>query len=239
MNATELYRAGRLREAIDALGAELRANPADAQRRRFLFELLCFAGEYDRAEKHLDILADANKEAAMGALLYRGAVHASRVREEQFSTGTPAGGAPPSPSVSGTINGTPFSSITDGDPRIGARLEVFAAGQYMWLPFEHIARLEIQPPKMLRELLWTPARLTTGPGFRGTELGEILLPALTPRAWEDEDDAVRLGRQTDWVRLETGDVAPVGRKVVIADETEYSLLDIRELVITQAAATAA
>jgi type VI secretion system protein ImpE len=239
MNATELYRAGRLREAIDALGAELRANPADAQRRRFLFELLCFAGEYDRAEKHLDILADANKEAAMGALLYRGAVHASRVREEQFSTGTPAGGAPPNPHVTGTINGTPFSTITDGDPRIGARLEVFAAGQYMWLPFEHIARLEIQPPKLLRELLWTPARLTTGPGFRGTELGEILLPALTPRAWEDEDDAVRLGRQTDWVRLETGDVAPVGRKVVIADETEISLLDIRELVITQAAATAA
>ncbi len=51
-------------------------------------------------------------------------------------------GAPASQrELSGTLNGTPFTSLADGDPRIGARLEVFAAGQYTWLPFEHIASL--------------------------------------------------------------------------------------------------
>jgi type VI secretion system protein ImpE len=50
MTATDLYRAGRLNEAIQALGTALRSDPTDAQRRTFLFELLCFAGEYDRAE---------------------------------------------------------------------------------------------------------------------------------------------------------------------------------------------
>jgi type VI secretion system protein ImpE len=239
VNAVELFRAGRLQEAIDTLGVELRSQPADAQRRSFLFELLCFAGEYDRAEKHLDVLAGAGKEAAMGALLYRGALHASRVRDEQFASGTPGGGARPSDRVSGTINGTPFTRLSDADPRIGARLEVFAAGQYMWIPFEHIASIHVEPPKLLRELLWTPCRLTTGPGFRGVELGEVLLPALTPRAWEDEDDQVRLGRQTDWVKLDTGDVVPVGGKVLVADETEYSILDIREILVTPAAAPAA
>ena len=60
MTPLELYRAGELGQAIKALGDELRSNPLDARRRTFLFELLCFAGEYDRAEKHLDVLADQN-----------------------------------------------------------------------------------------------------------------------------------------------------------------------------------
>ena len=59
MTARQLYQAGQLGEAIQALGAELRNDPADARKRIFLFELLCFAGEYDRAEKHLDVLGQA------------------------------------------------------------------------------------------------------------------------------------------------------------------------------------
>ena len=55
--ARELYAAGRLDSAIETLGAELRNAPADATRRTFLFELLSFAGQYDRAEKQLDVLA--------------------------------------------------------------------------------------------------------------------------------------------------------------------------------------
>jgi type VI secretion system protein ImpE len=49
MNAAELYREGRLDEAIEALGQALRDSPEDTRRRTFLFELLCFAGNYDRA----------------------------------------------------------------------------------------------------------------------------------------------------------------------------------------------
>ena len=70
MTARDLFQAGRLNEAVQALGSELRNDPTDAQRRTFLFELLCFAGEYDRAEKQLDILADLSKEAGVG--LYAG-----------------------------------------------------------------------------------------------------------------------------------------------------------------------
>ena len=52
MTAQSLFKAGRLGDAIGALSAELRDNPTDAQRRTFLFELLCFAGSFDRAEQH-------------------------------------------------------------------------------------------------------------------------------------------------------------------------------------------
>src|SRR5689334_2717831 len=133
MNSRQLFDAGKLNAAIEALGAELRDNPTDTQRRTFLFELLCFAGNYDRAEKQLDVLSAGGPEAGMGALMYRSALHAERLRAEMFRKQTFPLDAAPEAHVAGTLNGKPFTSIEDGDPRIGARLEVFAAGQYMWI----------------------------------------------------------------------------------------------------------
>jgi len=84
MAAQELFRAGKLNEAVQALVVEVRDNPTDIRRRTFLFELLCFQGEYDRAEKHLHLLADATPDAKMGAVLYFSALHAERLRAETF-----------------------------------------------------------------------------------------------------------------------------------------------------------
>ena len=57
MIAKQLFAAGKVQEAIAALGAHLRDHPTDSVQRTFLFELLCFAGQYDRAEKQLGVLA--------------------------------------------------------------------------------------------------------------------------------------------------------------------------------------
>jgi len=234
MNARQLFDAGKLNAAIEALGSELRDNPADAQRRTFLFELLCFAGNYDRAEKQLDVLSSGGMEAGMGALLYRSALHAERLRTDMFRNGTfPLEPAPPE-DVSGTLNGKAFSSIEDGDPRIGARLEVFAAGQYMWIPWIQIATLKIEAPKRLRDLLWTPAFLTTSEEFKGQELGELLLPSLTPMSFDSADDDIRLGRATDWVDLPEGEFRSIGQKVLLVDGGQIPLLSIRELEINHA-----
>ena len=230
-NANDLYRAGKLDEAIQALGASLRDNPTDSQRRTFLFELLCFAGEYDRAEKQLDVLSQGGKNAQLGTLVYHGALHAERTREEMFRTGSyPRGPAPRA--VSGALNGQAFTTLTDADPRIGARLEVYAAGQYTWIPFEHLVSIRMEAPKRLRDLLWTPAIVRPGPGFRNYELGEVLIPALAPLSSQHADREVRLGRVTEWQELADGDQAPVGQKLLLADGEEFPILEVRELEIT-------
>lgn len=231
-SAGELLRAGRLDEAIDLLGAELRHDPTDARRRAFLFELLAFAGEHDRAARQLDVLGTASAEAGLGALAYRAALQADRIRGEMFARGELPSGDPPR--VSGTLDGRPFTSLEDADPRIGARLEVFAGGQYLWLPLEHVATLRVEPPARLRDLLWAPARLLTGARFRGLELGEVLLPVLTPQAARHPDPLVRLGRVTEWEELPDGRPAPVGQKLILVDGDEVPLLQVRELVIAQA-----
>lgn len=232
MRARELFLAGRLGEAIEALGVELRSDPTDVRRRTFLFELLCFAGEYERAGKQLEVLARGDVDTEAGAWILRSALHAERIRQEMFATHTlPATGRPPSP-VSGTLNGRPFASLVDADPRVGARLELFAAGEYQWIPLELVASVRMEEPRRLRDLLWASARVAPGQGYRGGDLGELLIPALAPLTWQHPDDQVRLGRATEWVTLgDESEPVPMGQKLLLVDGEEIPFLEIRELEI--------
>ena len=142
VKAEELFKAGKVREAEQELTSYLRDHPTDVATRTFLFELLCFSGEFARAEKQLSVLAQGNADRELGAVLYYAALHAEKTRHELFEKqGFPKD--PATASSPGTLNGTPFQSLRDADPDIGARLEVFAAGAYLWIPFEHIASLEM------------------------------------------------------------------------------------------------
>jgi type VI secretion system protein ImpE len=231
-SAVELYQAGDLDAAIQSLSDALRSDPTDAKRRTFLFELLCFNGAFDRAEKQLDILAKEGRDAEMGTLLYRGALHAERIRHEMFGPGGLPQSAKAARPVRGTLNGQPFQSLVDADPRIGARLEVYAAGQYTWLPLEHISTLTMGPPKRLRDLLWAPVVVRPSEKMSELELGELLMPVLTPGAAQHPDARVRLGRVTDVDELSDGTEVPVGQKLLLVDDTELPILELRELVIT-------
>jgi len=232
MTPRQLLDSGQLKDALQGVTAEVRDNPTDAKRRTFLFELLCFSGEFDRAEKHLEVLAEGGQSASLGTLLYRTALHAERLRKDMFAkkeypvrlkdeiTEKP---------LSGTLNGAPFRSFADADARIGTHLEVFAAGSYLWIPFEHIESVTIAEPKRLRDLLWTPAIVRTGPAFRERELGELFIPVLSPFSWKHSDDAVRLGRATVWETDDSGEAVPFGQKLFLVDDEEVQVLELRSL----------
>jgi type VI secretion system protein ImpE len=233
MDALSLYRAGQLQAAIEALGEELKKQPLDAKRRIFLFELLCFAGDYDRAEKQLNVVSDSSPQASAGAMLYRSALHAERERQEMFARGAlPQGSGHPSPP--GEVNGEKFSGVTDADPRIGAHLEVFIAGSYTWIPFAYIEAIETEPPKRLRDLLWLPAVLHTTAEFRLQDLGEVLLPVIAPLSSRSSDDAVRLGRTTVWNDDPEYGQLPSGQKLLLFGDEEQPFLEIRKLTFDHA-----
>lgn len=231
MTIEQLLQANQLDEAVERLTAEVRDNPTDHRRRTFLFELLCFAGQYSRAEKQLDVLGESGPQSEMGALLYRGALAAEQTRQEMFEKET----YPKSTSAvnrgeaKGTINSKPFSSLSDSDPRIGANLELFAAGTYLWIPFAMIDSIRMEPPKKLRDLLWRPAVVRTSEAFQGRELGEVLLPVLNPGSWKDPDPQVRLGRVTSWEEDAEGRAIPFGQKILMADGEEWPFLELVEL----------
>ena len=230
MMAKALYQAGKLNEAIQSLSAELRDSPTDAQRRTFLFELLCFAGDYDRADKHLNFLSGQSSQAQMGAVLYMSALHAERLRQKLFADGDfPSAPVDEAKARGGICNGKPFESIEDSDPRIGARLELFAAGAYLWISLEHIEAIEFQPPKRVRELLWRPALVRTGPSFKDKELGEVMVPVLSPFSWKNADDQVKLGRSTVWETQEGSDPLPQGQKSYLVDGEDIPILELERI----------
>ena len=234
MTAEALYREGKLDEAVDALGVALRADPTDLRRRTFLFELLCFAGDYPRAERQLDVIAQGGARAELWAGVYRGALGAERARQEAFARGRLTADAA-APAVSGTLNGRPFGSLADADPRVGARLELLVRGEYACVPLARLASVRVEAPRQLRDLLWAPATVRAGGGAGDAELGRVMLPALAPLSWRHASAEVRLGRVTAWEGADD-EPAPVGQKLLLVDGEEFPFLELPELEITAAPA---
>jgi type VI secretion system protein ImpE len=237
MNAQKLFQEGRIQDAVSELNAHLRNQPADSRSREFLVELLAFSGQFDRAEKQLDILARGEAARDGGAGFCAAALKAEQIRHNLFANFNPSRQrAVPSPA--GTLNGRPFQMLSDMDEEIGSRIEVFSAGAYMSIAFADIASVEISQPRSLLDTLWIPAVVRTAPSFTGEEPGQVLIPSIYPYSWRFPDEQVWLGRQTAWMADEEGREYPMGQKLLVIDGEEIPFLQVRRIeFITAASAT--
>jgi len=220
----ELLRAGHLDEAIAALGSELREQPSDTQRRMFLFELLCFAGNYDRAAKQLSILADSGPEVGklttyLGAVLQAEQTRQSMAASGEMDTLTVDSGP-------GSWNDVPFSHLEDADPRQCSYFEFIGYSQYHRIPISEVLSVEMDAPARLRDLIWCPARISFRQ--RPDETIEALIPALTAGACQHADPLVRLGRVTLWEDRD-GVSVPRGQRLFQTNNTDWPVLELRNL----------
>jgi type VI secretion system protein ImpE len=261
MGAKELFDAGNLSGAIDQLTQEVRSNPRELRSRIFLFELLCFAADYQRAERQLDAVAQTSGDVKveMGAQIYRSLLQAEKARQAFFTGSSRLPkffSEPPSYAVfhaeavthlretrfdeleeslaksddllkpaKGEKDGAPFEDLKDGDDLLGPFLEVFCQGEYFWLPFEQIKRLEIQPPRTLRDLIWIQASIE----LHEKPLGDVFVPVQYFGSHQHSDDLVKLGRMTDWKTVGQGTLLGAGQRTFFADETECPLLEIKKI----------
>ncbi len=85
--ASEHFEAGRLTQAIEAMNAEVRGHPRDANRRGFLGELLCLAGNLERADLQYDAIAAQDQALALGTALIRQLISGEQARREFFLSG--------------------------------------------------------------------------------------------------------------------------------------------------------
>jgi type VI secretion system protein ImpE len=228
--ALALFREGRLDEAIEALGTEVRSQPLDPRRRTFLFELLCFGGDFARAEKQLEALGGRDSGTEMGADFYRSLLRAHREREKLFASSPPAAGFVAS-ALGAQVNARSFSSCVNEDSRLANYFELYIGAKYLQIPFTEINRVAIAQPATLRDLLWLPASVV----MKGDMTEQpVHLPALAPLSWQHADPAVRLGRvsvlEDDGHEL----AVPYGTRLLLCDDEEISILDVRTLVFAAA-----
>ena len=83
-SVAELFRAGRLEDAIVAASEQVRIAPSDLDGRWLLVELLCIAGQYHRAAQHLDALTTLEPKAQVAASLVQRLLEAATERRACF-----------------------------------------------------------------------------------------------------------------------------------------------------------
>lgn len=129
------------------------------------------------------------------------------------------------PATSGKLNGAPFEWLADADSRMGPLLELILEGKYYWVPFSRIAKIEMEKPTDLRDLVWVPARFTWTNG--GAVSGHV--PARYPGTEGTEDDMLRLARSTAWREVAQGSFLGLGQRVLATDLGDYPLLECRNI----------
>ncbi len=122
------------------------------------------------------------------------------------------------PATAGSIDGERFEWLADADPRLGPVLEAIVNGRYFWIPFERIARIEIDAPTDLRDAVWTAANFTWANGAQTVGL----IPTRYQGTLAAGDDALKLARRTEW----QGDL-PLGQRMFASDTADHALMDVR------------
>lgn len=143
---------------------------------------------------------------------------AARLRREAFDA---------APATAGSLDGAPFEWIADADSRLGPVLEAVINARYCWVPYAAVAKVVIDAPVDLRDLVWAPARFELGNG--GATVA--LLPARYPGSGASADGALQLARKTEWLELGPDQFRGLGQRLLTTSGAEVGLLDAREIVL--------
>jgi type VI secretion system protein ImpE len=228
MSPIDRYQACELNEAVQAASDEVKNAPQDPGKRWLLAELLCFTGDFSRADTHLDLIASQNPKAAPNVAIFRQLLRAEEARQQFFSAGrVPNFLAPPGPELElrlkasielrGGNNSEAVNLLNQAEqqrPRV--------AGKCDGAPFEDIRDLDDLCASFFELLTttgkyyWVPMSsvkiLEFRPATRLRDLvwrparmvvvggpdGEVYLPALYAGTHTSADPKLRLGRSTSW-----------------------------------------
>jgi type VI secretion system protein ImpE len=261
MTATESFKAGRLQEAITAQIQEVKTHPADHAKRLFLFELLAFAGDLDRAKRQIDAIEYDELELEAAALAYRKLIESEQARRKLFSEGlSPQFLLDPPEHLKMRLEAV--DRLREKHPAEAAESLARAGeaaptvhGLLNSKPFESLRDCDDLFGTVLEVMsqgkyFWVPLEQIdnlsmNAPKFprdliwmpahlemREGPAGDVFLPALYPGSHEHAEDRIKLGRATDWKGAEGGPVLGVGLRTFLVGEDAVTLLEWRELQIT-------
>jgi type VI secretion system protein ImpE len=260
MNASDLYKQGKLPEAIEAQLKLVKEKPADHGQRLFLFELLAFAGDLDRAQRQIDAVQYGELELDAAVLIYRKLLDSERARRRLFSESlVPRFFGEQPEHVHWRLEG--INRLREHRPAEADELFTKAnaavperKGQLNGKPFQSLRDCDDLFAGVLEVMAqggyyWVPLEqvdsVTLNPPKTPRDLlwaparlemkdssGNVHLPVLYPGSQEHPDNQVRLGRMTDWKAEEGGPVRGVGARVFLADDDDMNLLSWRELVFS-------
>ncbi len=259
ISASELFRAGQLGEAVAAQIQEVKSRPADQARRLFLFELLAFAGDLDRARKQIDVVQYSDPELDAATANYRSLLEAEGRRRRLFADGVePKFFVDPPEHVRLRLQAAAAARADTAEAgRLLQRAEELTppiAGQLNGQPFAALRDADDLLGPVLEvmahgDYYWVsleqveavaapppkfPRDLLWLPAqlvLRDGAAGNVFLPTLYAGSHEHADDQVKLGRKTEWIGPEGGPVRGLGLRTFLVNDDARTLLEWREFQV--------
>ncbi len=260
MTSTELFQAGKLTEAIAAQIAVVKDKPADHKGRLFLFELLAFSGDLERAKKHLDLLNFDEIELAVTVEGYRKLLASEAARREVFKNGAPPQFLEEPPEhLKMRLEALGHLRLGNAKQANDLLIEAEAQtpvlkGKYNDKPFELIrdaddifgAVIEVMakgnyfwvPLEQIELIQMNPPKSPRDVLWRPVILetktgsaGDAFMPSLYPGSHESADEQIKLGRMTDWRQVPDGPTVGIGTHTFLVGDDAASLLDWKKLEI--------
>ncbi len=252
----ELIRAGNLSGAIQEATQQVRAYPTDLTARVSLFELLCLIGEYDRAEKQLDVLEQQREKTDLGVQVYRNCLRAEKKRRRVYAGEVEPHFLNEPPSYIDlnleAIRHAKEERFADARkaldraeeerPALSGRLndkvfqdfrdsDDFTAPVLELFVHDKFTWLPLQQIRTLEILPPKQLRDLLWASARiesvnGTK-GEVIVPALYNGTSMDSNDQVRLGRLTDWRLIAEDLYRAAGLRMFLADDEDQSIFELK------------
>jgi type VI secretion system protein ImpE len=252
-------KAGELNEAIAVMNGEVRQHPADIDRRAVLAELLCFAGNLERADSILDAVGTLDPGAAMGVALFRQLVRAEQARQQFFAEGRlPEFLKRPDGAVElelkaaialrdGTA-GEAADLLTQSEavrPVVAGTADNKAFDDFRDLDDLSAAHFEVLTST--GKYYWIPVASVSAIEFRTPERrrdllwrralmsvtdgpdGEVFLPTIYPARNKDIEDRYRLGHLTDFIGEDSGPSFGLGLRSFLLGEDSRTILEIDKI----------
>ncbi len=261
--AEELLRSGQPAEALAALQKEVRAQPARAELRVFLFQLLTVLGEWDRALTQLRVSGELEPKALPMVKLYETALRLEVLRAQVFAgERAPLVFGEPPEWIAFMLEALRLEATGAGEEAAALReraLETADAvpGTLAGEPFAWLADADSRLGPVLELFVqgryyWAPLeRIARVSVEEPTDLRDFvwapaqltfanggetvaLIPARYPGTERSEDSALLLGRKTEWVERAGGSYHGLGQRMLATDTGERALLDAREIVLETA-----
>lgn len=258
LSSEEHLRAGDPAAALKALQDEVRAKPADAKKRIYLFQLLCVLGQWERALNQLNIAAELDPMALAMAQTYREAIQCEMLRSQVFAgRKVPMLFGEPEPWIALLIEALLREGQGQPADAKALRDQAFeqapaSSGKLGDAPFAWIADADMRLGPVLEVIIngkyyWVPfARLSKLTVEEPADLrdavwmpvhlqfengGETvgLVPTRYPGSEQSTDGMVALSRKTEWLEPAPGFYTGLGQRVLTTDNGDVPLMDIRTI----------
>lgn len=258
MNYKDLIQAGKLSDARSQLVEAVKSSPVDQSSRTLLFQVLSYLGEWDKARRHLEIIASQDSTRQTGVQVYLNLVKAEIERIEVMQKQRQPSFLPESPAYieqyqtalqkldhqhyqeaetvfqeiynQRSISGTLNGKDFNGFQDTDTRLSCFLEA------FVHERYVWI-PFEFIRELV-IPAPKTffdllwiqaNITTWDGLAMN-CYLPVLYPGSFHHEDERIKLGQMTDWIPIGGPFSSGVGQHVFQIGNEEVAILEIRDVL---------